>query len=78
MVIVGGTLVAFNLRDIIPTHAPETWATTTRAQGIQLSQADQDVAFVRVGTTKGRLLGESLRLSSGYADRPVAHATYLK
>ena len=56
--IVGGSLVAFNLRDMIPTHAPETWILTNRAQGIELSPPDQDVAFVRVGTTKGRLLGE--------------------
>jgi hypothetical protein len=58
LVIVGGSLVAFNLREIIPTHAPATWMKATRAQGIELSQPDQDVAFLRVGTTKGRLLGE--------------------
>jgi len=60
LVVVGGSLIAFNLRDIIPTHAPETWIKTTQAQGIELTPPDQDVAFVRVGTTKGRLLGRWL------------------
>lgn len=60
LVCAGGRLMAFNLKIMIPTHDRSTWLKTTKAQSVELS-APQEVAFVRLGMTKGRLLGESVR-----------------
>jgi hypothetical protein len=58
LVKIGGRLFAFNLGLMMPTHEPTTWVKTTLTQGIELSTPAEEVAFVRLGTTKGRLLGE--------------------
>ena len=57
LVLVSGALLAFNLQEIIPTSEPSTWIPKVRSQGLQMSQPDHNVAFARVGTTKGRTLG---------------------
>ena len=58
LVLVSGTLIAFNLRDMVPTHEPVTWSKKLKSQGTHLNGQDQNVAFTRLGVTKDRLLGE--------------------
>lgn len=58
LVLVSGSLLAFNLREMITTPEPVTWAPKGRMHGLELSSLEQNVAFVKVGTTKGRTLGE--------------------
>ncbi|WVQ70220.1 uncharacterized protein L199_008446 [Kwoniella botswanensis] len=51
-----GSLLAYNLRDMIPTSNPDTWITKGRLDGQRLSAPEHNIAFARVGVTKGRLL----------------------
>ena len=56
LVLASGTLIAFDLHEIMPTSEPSTWVQQTKSQGIVMSSAETEVAFARVGTTKGRTL----------------------
>ncbi|WVW83239.1 hypothetical protein I302_105258 [Kwoniella bestiolae CBS 10118] len=51
-----GSLLAYNLRDMIPTSNPDTWIAKGRLEGQRLSVPEHNIAFARVGVTKGRLL----------------------
>lgn len=42
----------------MPTHEPVTWIPQSSRDALRLSAAEHNVAFVKVGTTKGRLLGK--------------------
>lgn len=54
-----GALTAFNLHEVMPTSDPSTWLPRVKNQGLEMSSLEQNVAFVRVGATKGRTLGKS-------------------
>ena len=69
LAVVSGALIAFNLRDIVPTHEPLTWSKATRSAGVDLSSPELEVGLVRIGTTKGRLLGKPVL----YHQDPSAH-----
>ncbi|WRT67006.1 uncharacterized protein IL334_003972 [Kwoniella shivajii] len=56
LILTSGSLLAYNLREMIPTSNPETWVFQGRMQGERLSAPEHTVAFVRIGVTKGRLL----------------------
>ncbi|WWD15802.1 hypothetical protein CI109_100226 [Kwoniella shandongensis] len=56
LVLSSGSLIAYNLRDMMPTSEPSTWVQKGRPHGSVLSATDHIVAFVRIGVTKGRLL----------------------
>ncbi|WWC85367.1 uncharacterized protein L201_000230 [Kwoniella dendrophila CBS 6074] len=56
LVSASGSLLAYNLRDMIPTSNPDTWVVKGRLEGQSLSAPEHSVAFARVGVTKGRLL----------------------
>ncbi|WVQ71558.1 hypothetical protein IAR50_001097 [Cryptococcus sp. DSM 104548] len=51
-----GTIVAFNLRDMLPAVDPQTWVKQRRIDGILLSLPGQHVAWMSVGQSKGRIL----------------------
>ncbi len=53
-----GSLLAFNLHEMVPTSDPSTWQLQGRSHGLALSTPELNVAFARVGVTKGRTLGE--------------------
>ncbi|ODO11558.1 hypothetical protein I350_00339 [Cryptococcus amylolentus CBS 6273] len=52
----GGTIVAFNLRDMMTTVDPQTWVRQRRIDGVLLSRPGQHVAWMSVGKSKGRTL----------------------
>ncbi|KAK8869923.1 hypothetical protein IAR55_000491 [Kwoniella newhampshirensis] len=56
LILSSGTLLAYNLRELMPTSEPSTWLRKSRSDASVLSAADHVVAFVRIGVTKGRLL----------------------
>ncbi|WVF72308.1 hypothetical protein IAT40_007121 [Kwoniella sp. CBS 6097] len=56
LVVSAGHLLAYNMKEMIPTSNPVTWVTKGRTDGDRLSGVDHMVAFVRIGVTKGRLL----------------------
>jgi hypothetical protein len=60
LVLSSGSLWAFDLTQMIPTHEPVTWTRVAGRSGVELSGPEHTVAFVRMGMTKGRLLSESM------------------
>lgn len=60
LVVSSGNLLAFSLRDMMPASDPATWVMLGKVQAKFMSDPEKVVAFVRVGFTKGRLLGELL------------------
>ncbi|OCF39870.1 hypothetical protein I317_06307 [Kwoniella heveanensis CBS 569] len=56
LVVSAGNLLAYSMKEMIPTSNPVTWVSKGRMGGDRLSAADHMVAFVRIGVTKGRLL----------------------
>jgi hypothetical protein len=58
VVLSSGVLLAFSLPEMLPTSDPSTWILSGRAQAEELSRMDMSVAVVKIGMTKGRLLGE--------------------
>jgi hypothetical protein len=58
LIVNAGSLLTFDLNGMIPTSEPVTWVPKVRRDGVMLNSEESAVAFVRVGTTKGRLLGE--------------------
>ncbi|EAL22516.1 hypothetical protein CNBB3940 [Cryptococcus deneoformans B-3501A] len=56
LVLSSGTLLAFNLKRMMPTSDPSTWMSMGRAQGQLLNQSGHSVAWVYTGKTKGRTL----------------------
>lgn len=59
LVVHGGSLLAFNLHNMIPTSEPSTWKMQGKSQAVKISSNEHSVAFVRMGYTKDRLMGES-------------------
>jgi hypothetical protein len=60
-VLSSGSLLAFSLQQLIPASDPATWSSLGRDKAVELGERDRQVAFVRVGVTKGRVLGKSPR-----------------
>lgn len=60
-VLSSGSLLAFSLQELIPASDPATWSSLGKDKAVELGEKDRHVAFVRVGVTKGRVLGESPR-----------------
>ena len=58
LVLVSGSLIAYSLDELVPTHEPSTWRVKTRGAGYELGGHEQPTAFARVGVTKGRTMGE--------------------
>jgi hypothetical protein len=58
LVVHGGSLLAFNLHTMIPTSDPSTWSVQGKSGAVKISSNDHSVAFVRMGYTKDRLMGE--------------------
>jgi hypothetical protein len=58
LVLISGNLLAFSLREMMPASDPATWVMLGQVQARVLSDPEKIVAFVRVGFTKGRLMGE--------------------
>nr|XP_019013428.1 uncharacterized protein I206_01495 [Kwoniella pini CBS 10737]OCF52209.1 hypothetical protein I206_01495 [Kwoniella pini CBS 10737] len=56
LVVSSGSLLAYDLREMIPTSNPDTWITKGRLEGQRLSEPEHNIAFARVGVTKSRLL----------------------
>ncbi|WVR05091.1 hypothetical protein IAU60_002103 [Kwoniella sp. DSM 27419] len=56
LVLSAGTLLAYSLKEMMPTPDPSTWTTRGKSEGDCLSGLEHFVAFVRIGVTKGRLL----------------------
>ncbi|ORX39762.1 hypothetical protein BD324DRAFT_614892 [Kockovaella imperatae] len=56
LVLISGSLIAYSLNELVPTHEPLTWQTKSRGGGYDLSAHEQPTAFVRVGVTKGRTM----------------------
>ncbi|KIR26825.1 hypothetical protein I309_04203 [Cryptococcus deuterogattii LA55] len=50
------TLLAFNLKKMMPTSEPATWMSMGRAQGQLLNQSGHSIAWIYTGKTKGRRL----------------------
>lgn len=57
VVLSSGNLLAFSLTGLLPTSDPSTWVLMGRAQAEELSRPEVSVALVKIGLTKGRLLG---------------------
>jgi hypothetical protein len=58
LVLASGSLLAFSLREMMPASDPATWVMLGKVQAKELGEPEKLVAFVRVGFTKGRLLGK--------------------
>lgn len=58
LVLSSGTLLAFNLKKMMPTSEPATWMSMGRAQGQLLNQSGHSIAWIYTGKTKGRRLSE--------------------
>ncbi|ADV20494.1 hypothetical protein I305_06270 [Cryptococcus gattii E566] len=56
LVLSSGTLLAFNLKKMMPTSEPSTWMSMGRPQGQLLNQSGHSVAWIYTGKTKGRRL----------------------
>ena len=81
LVLISGSLIAYSLDELVPTHAPETWQAKTRGGGYDLSGHEQPTAFARVGVTKGRTMGKlKIPVGSWMELTPfkVVHAAYAK
>lgn len=57
LVLSSGILLAFSLIDMLPTSEPSTWVLTGRSQAEELSRPECPVSLLKIGATKGRLLG---------------------
>jgi hypothetical protein len=70
LVLTSGNLLAFSLRDMMPASDTATWVMLGKLQARVLSDPTKVVAFVRVGFTKGRLLGELRHRTELICSRP--------
>lgn len=59
LVVSFGNLHAYDLKQMMPASDPATWVMMGKEQARQISPLDKSIVFVRVGFTKGRLLGQS-------------------
>ena len=61
LVLCAGRLLAYNLRDLLPSPDPDTWVTHDHKAGRMVGDVEKAVTFVRTGYCKERLLGECER-----------------